>query len=658
MDTPAQVTDGARSAADKWGIAGSRRFEGMALEAAGELAAASARYADATAAFASAGLPINALPVLSKRALVQLRLGQIDSARTTLALGDRLGKTTDAWVNEAAVVRAIILMREGNLDGADSLLRSTRTARNWRAGSTSLTSVTLESREALLALRMNRMAVAETALTTVTAALDTWRRRPSNASFSASLAQLRTSWGGLSDVFPEIIGQLAARDRTDLAFTLVEQLRARELTERALRTVAAVADSGRGERLLARQRQANLAMVPAVADVQQVQRALQPDEAFVAYVLGLDDVSTTALVVTRDRVSALTLPGRNALVADIRRVVQLAEAGTEAVAAGRRLGAALLAPVFATVPESVTRLLVSTDGELHRIPFDVLRLADGRFAVERATIAIAPSATALLALRAAPVPIGTRVVTFGDPSYPRRAAAAARDGVVATTDARPPFAAARLPRLPHSGTEARQVASFGLQRDVHLAGRASKSTVLGIDWRHVSVAHFAVHALVDPDGEHGTALALSPGPQGDGFLTPSELGMLEIRGALVTLSACRSSAGQVLWGEGLRGLTAPLLEAGARTVVATHWSIADRSVVPFVERFYSALATGRRVDDALRDAKLEAIRNGANIADWGSFTTIGDGSLRVALRQPGGMLSRWLTKPPPLRRDTTAQPVR
>lgn len=638
---------------DLWGVATARRFEGMALEAVGELSQASSRYAEAISAFQSAGLPLNALPVLVLRALVQLRLGQRDSAEATIALGDRLGQTTEGWRTESAVLRAIVAMRGGQLALADSLLRSTRMARQWRAGRTQLSAVTIASREALLALRMNRMAVAESALSAVTAATAQWRGRQINAGIVASLAQLRDSWGGLSDVFPDIVVQLVARDRPAQAFALVEQWRARQVAERALRGIATLGDSATAARNLVRQGAPGAAVAGgAVAGIEQVQAALAPDEAFVTYVLGLDDVNSTAIVVTRDDVRTHTLPGRNALLADIRRVVQLAARGAEAEAAGRRLGNALLAPIFAGLPETVTRLLLSPDGELHRVPFDILRLPDGRFAVERATIAIAPSATALLALRRVPSPAGTRVAAFGDPRYLPRATPAWRGGAVGDRGSISSTAVS-LPPLPHSANEARRVARFGRTRDVRLGAAASEAAVLATDWRDVAVAHFAVHALVDPEGEAGTALALTPGDGHDGFLTPGELAALELRGALVVLSACRSSGGQVLWGEGLRGLAAPLLEAGGRAVVATHWSIGDRSVVPFVDRFYAAMAAGRRVDDALRDAKLAAIRDRVSIADWGSFTVIGDGSLRLPLRQPEGAPARWLRGVTQVMRDSS-----
>ena len=129
-----------------------------------------------------------------------------------------------------------------------------------------------------------------------------------------------------------------------------------------------------------------------------------------------------------------------------------------------------------------------------------------------------------------------------------------------------------------------------------------------------------------------TALALTPGNGEDGFVTPGDLGRLRLTADLVVLSACRTAGGMVVDGEGMQGLTAPLLEAGARSVVATSWRVGDERIVPLVERFYAGLARGMPVLDALRSAKLAARRDGAPPAVWAAFTVVGDPFATVALR--------------------------
>jgi hypothetical protein len=90
------------------------------------------------------------------------------------------------------------------------------------------------------------------------------------------------------------------------------------------------------------------------------------------------------------------------------------------------------------------------------------------------------------------------------------------------------------------------------------------------------------------------------------------------------LSGCRTAGGVLVEGEGVQGLTAPLIQAGARCVVASQWRIADRGTVPFIQAFYQALSTGLPVGDALRQAKLDALHqalrreNGQRSPRWGT----------------------------------------
>jgi CHAT domain-containing protein len=258
-------------------------------------------------------------------------------------------------------------------------------------------------------------------------------------------------------------------------------------------------------------------------------------------------------------------------------------------------------------------LTISPDGELYRVPFDALRLADDRRAVERFSVSLVPSATVAYMLGRLPAPARTTgLVAIGDPSFNNRNI--------------------RLGRLRFSADEARRVSNYGVRSTLLTRGEATETAVRGLDWTGVGIVHFAPQALDAEDGPGRTALALAPSARDDGLLTAPEIAALPIHGALIVLSGCESFGGQVLGGEGLRGLAAPLFEAGARAVVATHWAINDRSVVAFIDRVYAAMASGKTAGDALRDAKLAAIRDGGSIADWAAFTIIGDASMRPALR--------------------------
>ena len=298
----------------------------------------------------------------------------------------------------------------------------------------------------------------------------------------------------------------------------------------------------------------------------------------------------------------------------------------------------MLGPAAEALPAGVTRLIVVPDGPLHRVAFDALRLPDGRLAVERWAIGLAPSAAVATVLRRVDrvAPAGKaaepRLLALGDPAFAREhAAGLTREGDLF----RGAFdATGGLPRLAASGDEARDVARYAAGSEVRLRGDASEAWLKRARVDRFRVIHLATHALVDENSLARTSLALAPGAGEDGFLSPADLSALKLDADLVVLSACRTAGGVVVSGEGLQGLTTPLIEAGARSVIATQWRIGDRSTVRLVRDLYDALASGAPVAEALREAKLAAIGRGAPASEWAGFTVVGDPLARVRLHAP------------------------
>jgi hypothetical protein len=78
--------------------------------------------------------------------------------------------------------------------------------------------------------------------------------------------------------------------------------------------------------------------------------------------------------------------------------------------------------------------------------------------------------------------------------------------------------------------------------------------------------------------------------------------------------------------------------------VATQWRVGDRSTVRLVADLYDGLARGRPVAEALRDAKVAAIRRGAPPGEWAGFTVVGDPLARVPLMVPEDRTSEIWTR--------------
>ena len=615
---------------DLWGLAVDLQFQGFVAQARGQLDAACAKYAQSVAAFRRAGIAFNAVGVLRLLALSHMSAGRLDSAQHALDEATRLGRASAnvGWESELPVHLAHLAMLRGDFHIADSLVALARPRFTATADVADLPVLQFTLIEAQLALREHRMATADSAVTFLSAAITERRRVTTDADLRAGLAQLRAGWGGLSESYPELIAGLAAGGRLNSAFRFIESVRAREITEATLRRIARLNDSSAA---LAEFRR--LTATGASVTLDEARRRMPRDAALVVLTLGTGGAPTTAIIVTSDSAMSVLLPASDVVAPLIERYLRVASTGGEPVAVGRQLGAALLDPIVRVLPARVTRLQISPDGDLVRVPYDALRLADDRYAVERYAISLVPSATAARVFEAMPAATGaTTLLAVGDPTFRVGAGLRRRDASTRLAGDSSRFGSVTLARLPRSADEARRIAIYGNPSVVLTRGDATEAGVRGVDWKRVGVAHFATHALVDNEGQARTALALAPAGADDGFLTTSEIASLHLNGPLVVLSACESLGGQILGGEGLRGLTGPLFEAGARAIVVTHWSIGDGSVLPFVDRFYAAMASGESVGDALRHTKLIAIHEGARIADWAAFTVIGDASMHPLLR--------------------------
>ncbi|HEU4629380.1 MAG TPA: CHAT domain-containing protein [Gemmatimonadaceae bacterium] len=566
-------------------------------------------------------------------------LRQLDSAAMVRT---RHAMQGGSWAGELAYQYGRIALAQGRLDdAARSFERYLRT----RGDDQYLYRYRARARLAEVYARRGELDSAERHLRLASDQLDEWRAMLTDAELRVLAFQLGAD--DATDVgVPRVLAALAASGRGEAAFAIAERRRARELADRLAQAAAArVAGHTAGE---ARRRHATPMGAAAI------RRAL-PDArtALLEYVAGRDGAPTTLFVVTRDGLRADTIALTATLAAAAARLPALLESGAEPEGVLRALGATLLGPALAVLPPDVDHLVVVPDGGLHGVPFEALRLPDGRYAVERFAIATAPSATVAATLwrtpPARPAGAAPRLLALGDPRFD----AGETPATLASADptelvVRAGRAGARLARLEGSGTEVRTVVRYAPGARVRLREAASEAAVKRAPLADFDVVHFATHALVDESAVGRTAIALAEGDGEDGFLTAGEIAALRLDADLVVLSACRTAGGVVVDGEGVQGLTSALLEAGAHAVVATRWDIGDRSAVGLVRDFYDALAQRRPVSEALRTAQLAAVRRGAPPAEWAAFTVVGDPTVAVALVAPGsarGVAPLWLLPP-------------
>lgn len=490
--------------------------------------------------------------------------------------------------------------------------------------------------------RRNDLVRAEREMTAATEEVERWRARL-DAAAQRSLAFQAAATAGAASAEPassamsaaRVLAALASGGRVDAALSLAERWRARDLADRLARAAAL--------RTTAPLPQADAQTGVAPLSARQIMEALPDEQTAIIEFVAVEGAPITMFVVQRHNVQARVLPPVDSLGQSVSRFITLIESGADPSSLGRSLGAVLVDPATALLDRRVTRVLLIPDGPLHRLPFDALRMADGRYVVERYAVGFAPSASLVATLRARRARSGgvptSRLLALADPAAPV-ASGEPRDAAV-TSFLAAGEAAGGFPRLRGAAYEARLVARYAHSANVYVGGDATAALLKQADLRGYRVLHFATHAIVDERSVAGTALALAPGGGESGFLGAGDLAALRLDADLVVLSACRTAGGVVVTGEGIQGLTSPLLAAGARAIIATHWRIGDRGAVPLVDATYAALARGATVIDALRTAKLRAHARGEPPSAWASFVSIGDPSVVVPLRQPR-FFQRWL----------------
>jgi len=353
-------------------------------------------------------------------------------------------------------------------------------------------------------------------------------------------------------------------------------------------------------------------------DLAGVRGALDPGTVMLAYSIGHERSLLFVVNAESDRskelgLDVIELPiGREALDqkvdgfrAGVRR--QQAPGAVPLDEVSRELYELLIRPAEKIIDRG-ERVLISPDGPLHTLPFNALlrEIDDGRtqYFIEWKPLHTVVSATVygeLKGNRAQSQAAKTTLVAFGDPQYSGLAPVALPDK--------------QLAPLQWSRQEVEGIAELFPERaKVFVGAQASEDRAMTAS-RDVRFVHFATHAILDERFPLNSALALSipedwTEGRPNGLLQAWEIfESLRLRADLVTLSGCETALGTEVEGEGLNSLTRAFIYAGAQSVLASLWSVADRSTSELMTGFYTHLSRGMNKDEALRAAQIALLRS-------------------------------------------------
>lgn len=258
----------------------------------------------------------------------------------------------------------------------------------------------------------------------------------------------------------------------------------------------------------------------------------------------------------------------------------------------RQLYKLLIEPVEADIA-GARRLIIVPHRSLHYLSFQAL--FDGKeYLLEKAEVSYLPGSSMLCYARR-PNPPGEGILVAGN-SYQGR--------------------------LPYTLEEAKTIARIW-GSSAFLEEEASLQTIRQ-SAPQARVLHLATHGAFRDDNPLFSGLALA-----DGWLTTLDIFNLKLKASLVTLSACQTGRSVVGGGDELFGLMRAFLVAGAASLVATLWTVEDRSTAQLMERFYQSLVDGQSKSAALRSAQLHFLGEDAppqyrHPYFWAPFFLVGD----------------------------------
>lgn len=120
----------------------------------------------------------------------------------------------------------------------------------------------------------------------------------------------------------------------------------------------------------------------------------------------------------------------------------------------------------------------------------------------------------------------------------------------------------------------------------------------------------------------------------NGILTAEEISNLDLFNTeLVVLSACDTGLGDIQVSEGVFGLQRAFLLAGAKTIIMSLWKVPDQQTQELMVYFYNRILAGESRSDALREAQLAMKAKYSNPLYWGAFICLGNINPLLGLKQ-------------------------
>ena len=419
---------------------------------------------------------------------------------------------------------------------------------------------------------------------------------------------------------------------------------------------------------------------PAPLSLDETRALLGDDEAVVAF--HVTEKRGYAWVITSTSAYWTPMPSPTAeLVGEVKKLRQMVTDEADKpfdAAPAWHLYQQTFAPLESWIRDK-KRISVFANGALTSIPFGMLvkrdpggkSLRDIDWMIKSHAIAVLPSIYSLKTMRIASATLSApkAMIGFGDPVFSTGAQARVRQAQAqsqARSQAQTDRIAMRsitsfargteidtrslreyLPQLPATRNEVQTIGKvLGADpADLVLGLDATETRVKQSQLDQYRIVYFATHGLVAGDLNRFSktrsepALAFTfpdrPSEADDGLLQATEISSLRLNADWVVLSACNTAASDVVGAEALSGLARAFLYAGARSLVASHWPVADDATAKLMTTLFAVAKDepGLSHSEALRLAMLSLINSRAKNASgipeahpalWAPFIVVGE----------------------------------
>jgi len=291
-----------------------------------------------------------------------------------------------------------------------------------------------------------------------------------------------------------------------------------------------------------------------------------------------------------------------------------------------------------------TSLIISPDGALRLLPFEALfDKENGKYLIEEKEIRYIPSGKELIRLykysKDKVSKARKNTVIFANPNFNTKIASVTKEEIAITPNTSrsgiiKSLFRMRFAPLPGTKAEAKAIKSIlGKGVKEYKENNATESALMKI--KEPKILHIATHGffihdntIPNPMLKSGIALAGANASairgKSDGIVTALKLSGLDLKGTdLVVLSACETGVVDINATDSVSGLSKAFIQAGAKDIVMSLWSVDDQATKELMSSFYQEMQQNKNYAKALKAAKLKMIEEDRHPFYWGAFIVSG-----------------------------------